>query len=350
MLQLTPKTSRGMSRSAAALSVGVVGAGEISRKSHLPVLVNIPGVDIAWIYDRNPASARALAGAYGLRALQSLSPEALPMCDIVLLAIPVESRGDYLKHLSSIGGAALCEKPFATSAAEHRRLIGQFTPHALGAGFMRRFFRSTMLLRQVVADGMFGPLLRIDISEGNRSKGSGVDSSFLDDPHLGASRGVLTDLGSHSIDLALYVSAATGFEVQSCTKVLDGAVDRKVTAAVRLHTAANGSMPVDLRYGVSWLDRQENRIQLTFERTKVWSALAPAAEVFAGNPNSPQEAIRLGGQSPGATTYNQAFYLEWQDFLEGFRAERESITSARAALLTTSLVEALFAAGSTTHA
>src|SRR5271155_1452070 len=84
MLQLTPKTGRGTSRSAAALSIGVVGAGEISRKSHLPVLVNIPGIDIAWIYDRNPASAQALAGAHGLRALPSLSPEALPMCDIVL--------------------------------------------------------------------------------------------------------------------------------------------------------------------------------------------------------------------------------------------------------------------------
>jgi predicted dehydrogenase len=349
MLQLTPKTGRGGSRSAPALSIGVVGAGEISRKAHLPVLVNIPDIEIAWIYDRNPGPAQALASAYGLRALQSLSPDKLPTCDIVLLAIPAESRGEYLNHLSAVGGAALCEKPFATSAAEHLRLIEQFTPHALGVGFMRRFFRSTILLRQIVADGIFGPLLRIDISEGNRSKGSGVDSSFLDDPRLGASRGVLSDLGSHTIDLALYVSAATGFEVRSCTKVLDGAIDRKVTAAVRLQTP-NGSMPAELNYGVSWLDRQTNRIQLTFERTKVWSALTPTAEVFAGNPDSPREAIRLGSQAFGATTYSQAFYLEWQDFLAGFRAQSEVITSARRALLTTSLVEALLAAGDTTHA
>jgi predicted dehydrogenase len=339
-----------MSRSPAALSIGVVGAGEISRKAHLPVLVNIPDVKIAWIHDRNPASAQSLAGAYGLRAVNSPRAEELPACDVVLLAIPVDARGDYLEHLSSTGGAALCEKPFATTAAEHRLRIGQFAPYALGAGFMRRFFRSTKVLRQVVADGIFGPLLSIDISEGNRSKGSGVDSSFLDDSRLGASRGVLTDLGSHSIDLALHVSAASAFEVQSCTKVLDGAIDRKVTAAVRLQTAANGSVPVELNYGVSWLDRQQNRIQLTFEHTKVWSALAPMAEVFVGNPESPQEAIRLASQAPGATTYNQAFYLEWRDFLDGLRAERESVTSARAALLTTSLIEALLAAGDTTHA
>jgi hypothetical protein len=131
---------------------------------------------------------------------------------------------------------------------------------------------------------------------------------------------------------------------------MDGAIDRKVTAAVRLHTPANGSVPVELSYKVSWLDRQDNRIQLTFEHTKVWSGLLPHAEVFVGSPESPEAAIRLAPQAPGATTYNQAFYLEWQDFLAGFRAERESITSARSALLTTSLVEALLTAGGTSHA
>lgn len=339
-----------MSRPTGTLSIGIVGAGEISRKSHVPVLVNTPDVEIAWIYDRRRAPAQDLAHAYGLRALHSLSPEQLPVCDVVLLAIPVDARGEYLDHLCSSGGAALCEKPFATSAAGHQLLIDRFAPHALSTGFMRRFFRSTMLLRQIVAHGIFGPLLKIEISEGNRSRGSGVDASFLDDPGLGASRGVLTDLGSHSIDIALYVSGATGFEVQSCSKVMDGAIDRKVTAAVRLHTPANGSVPVELSYKVSWLDRQDNRIQLTFERSKVWSSLLPHAEVFVGSPESPEEAIRLALQAPGATTYNQAFYLEWKDFLAGFRAERESITSARSTLLTTSLVEALLAAGGTTHA
>jgi predicted dehydrogenase len=338
-----------MSSSPGTLTIGIVGAGEIARKSHLPVLVNTPGVEIAWIYDRRRTPAEDLARAYGLRALHSLSPDQLPICDVLLLAVPVESRGGYLDHLSSIGGAALCEKPFAVSAIEHRRLIDRFAPHALGAGFMRRFFRSTMLLRQIVADGVFGPLLRIDISEGNRSKGSGVDSSFLDDPRLGASRGVLTDLGSHSIDLALYIAGATGFKVNCCAKVMDGAVDRKVTAAVRLNSDADGSMPIDLNYAVSWLDRQENRIQLTFRYAKVWSDLAPGAEVFAGNPESPATAMRLSSHAPGATTYNQAFHLEWADFLAGLRAKKESITSARSALLTTSLVECLLATGDVGH-
>ena len=103
------------------LAIGVVGAGEITRRSHLPVLVNLPDVRIAWIYDHLPERAQALAGAYGLPAIHSLAPHELPACDVALLAIPVGARCDYLQHFSRRGTAVLCEKPFAMSAAEHRR-------------------------------------------------------------------------------------------------------------------------------------------------------------------------------------------------------------------------------------
>jgi predicted dehydrogenase len=207
---------------------------------------------------------------------------------------------------------------------------------------MRRFFRSTILLRHVVTAGIFGPLLGIDISEGGRSKGSGVDASFLDDPRLGAARGVLADLGSHSLDLALYVAGASGFSVRSCRLIRDGAVDRKVGAEIDLHTPRSQSMPpILMQYGVSWLDRQENAIRLRFEHACVWSALAPNAEVYLGTPDRPREAMTVSASVGGAMTYNQAFFLEWQAFLDGVRARRESRVSAQSAFLTTSLLETL---------
>jgi predicted dehydrogenase len=331
-----------MSNPAAACSIGIVGAGEITRKSHLPVLASVADVEIAWIYDRNSESAAALGRAYGLTAVHPAALQDLPACDVVLLAIPVDARASYLDQLSVRGQAAFCEKPFARSHAEHLQFTERFEPHALGVGFMRRFFRSTMLLRRIVDDGMFGRLLAIDVREGNRSKGSGVDASFLDDPRLGASRGVLTDLGSHSIDLALYISGATAFQVRSRARVMDGNVDRRLEADVLLTTRRNGpTLPVEMHYCVSWLDRQANRIQLIFEHANVWSGLDPGAEVFVGNIESPGDALLLSTRSPGATSFNQAFYLEWEDFLTGFRAKRESTVSGRSALLTTSLVETL---------
>lgn len=326
------------------LLVGIVGAGEVTRRAHLPVLMNMPGTKIAWLYDHRPERAESLARAFGVKHLRATRNDEMPPCDVVLLAIPVEVRGEYLGYFRRTATSILCEKPFAMSAAAHAKAIAEFSPHQLGCGYMRRYYRSTMLLRQVVAQGAFGPLSAISIHEGNRSKGSGVDSSFLDDRGMGAARGVLADLGSHSIDLALHISRAESFRVKSLARVLDGSVDRKVEAQVELNcsTPAGGHL-VDLSYGVSWLDRQDNCIRLTFEHTTVWSGLAPSSEVYVGDPTRPDDAMTLSSPVVGASTFNQAFYLEWSDFLDGVRRSRESLVSARSALLTTALVEQLSA-------
>lgn len=324
-----------------SVSIGIVGAGEITRKAHLPVLLNIPRVRVAWLFDQRPERAVSLANAYGVPAVHSPAADQLPPCDVALLATPVEARADYLRHFAANGTAVFCEKPFALTAADHRRILADFAAHKLACGFMRRFYRSTMLLRRVVASQAFGPLLKIDVHEGNRSKGSGVDSSFLDDPTLGAARGVLMDLGSHSIDLALYISNAENFRVRACASVLDGSVDRQVTATVELNGAAPNRTPIAFNYGVSWLQRQTNRIHLQFERTAVWSELSAASVVYMGDPGQPADCLSLGSEVIGATTFNQAFYLEWCDFLDGLQAGRESEVAARRALLTTAVVDEL---------
>ena len=326
------------------LTIGVVGAGEIARRAHLPVLMNMPDVEMGWIYDHRPERAEALGRAYGIRAVHSAAADGLPACDVALLAIPVDVRGEYLQQFSSSGTAVLCEKPFAINSEEHARIVSDFPLHALGCGLMRRFYRSTTLLRDLVASAVLGPLLRIEVSEGNRSKGSGVDSSFLDDPRFAASRGVLMDLGSHSLDLALYISGAESFDIKSCSKEMDGNVDRKVSAKIQLALGSHAaSRPVEFDYCVSWLDKQANRICLRFERAVVWSELSVTGAVTLGDPEIPGHSIAMTSHLPGATTYNQAFYLEWRAFLDGLRAQRESAVSGRSALLTTALVERLLA-------
>ncbi len=332
------------------LTIGIVGAGEISRRAHLPVLLSTPNIEVAWLYDNNGARAGSLGMSFGVPHLHALPPDQLPACDLVLLAIPSDARGSYLRHFAASGTAVLCEKPFAMSTAEHTQALAGFAFHTLGCGYMRRFYSSTMLLRRIVGEGWFGPLRKLRIREGNRSKGSGVDASFLDDPRLGAARGVLADLGSHGIDLALHVCSASAFSLKRCDKILDGAVDRKVAADIELTAADAGQgASIHLDFAVSWLDRQDNRICLTFDKVSVWSDLSVTSDVYIGEPDRPREALTLHAPVAGARTFNQAFYMEWQEFLSGFRERRESLVSARSALLTTSLVETLLAADSDAH-
>src|SRR5215469_16318325 len=154
-----------------SLSVGIVGAGEVSRQIHLPVLCSMPEVRVAWIHDRDTRRCQALAQAYGIAGTTADTPQALPPADVVLLAIPVEARGTYLDAFAAGQTAVLCEKPFATTAASHRGLTERYSPERLGCGYMRRFYDSSQILRDVVARGWFGGLRRLRIAEGNRSRG-----------------------------------------------------------------------------------------------------------------------------------------------------------------------------------
>lgn len=326
-----------------ALSVGVVGAGTIAREMHLPVLSCMPDVEVQWICDVSADRARAAGNAYGIRNIVADSPADLPSCDAVLLAIPVGARDGYVDACGARGAAILAEKPFAVSAKKHRELIERFEPYQLGCAYMRRFYSSTLLLRHLVRTAPFGALLRIRISEGSRLTASRVDRSYLDDASQSASGGILSELGCHSLDAALFITGARGYEIHACEFACDGNVDRGITANIRL--SESGHIPscgVELEYCVSWLDRQENTILLEFENSSVWTGVGPGAEVYMGTPQTPAEATRLMPARRGAITANQAFYLQWRSFIDGIRAKSASVISAESALLGTVLIEDLY--------
>lgn len=327
--------------------IGIVGAGDIVRKMHLPVLQSLPEARVAWLHDAAPLRARAVAEAYGVSAVTADSPDELPDCEAVLLAVPAPVRATYLESFARRGMAVFCEKPFALTAQEHRRYLDWFEPHRLGCGYMRRFYRSSRILEQVIARRWFGSLREIRVAEGGRSRGSGSGSSFLDDPRFAAAGGVLMDLGTHTLDLALRFAGGGEFRVEHSALTLDGDVDRHAEARVSFGT-------VSLDYRVSWLTQQPNRLELQFADACVWTSIAPDARVFVGDPRAPREALELAthfdNPLEGATTPNQAFALEWREFLAGLAEHRESGVSAQRALPTTTLAEAIRTQGRAGHA
>jgi len=321
------------------MQIGIIGAGEIVRQMHLPVLLGMPGVRIAWLFDTAADRAAALAAAYGVRAVSAPTPVDLPPCDVALIAIPLPAREPYLRVMSERGTAVFCEKPFASGAVEHTRYIEWFAPHALGVGYMRRFYRSTRVLAHLLENRWFGPLQSLRIGEGGRSRGSGSGRSFLEDRRLAAARGVLTDLGTHTLDLVLQLVAPAGFVVRHSELILDGEVDRHAAASITLSRGAEPVVALD--WSVSWLTEQPNTIELRFRDVSAWCSLAPGAEVFIGDPARPARAARLGLELDGAISGNQAFFLEWQEFLRGVERREVSAVAAVSALQTTALAEAI---------
>jgi predicted dehydrogenase len=328
------------------LSVGVIGAGDIAHKVHLPVLMSMPQVRVQWIYDTNAARCRSVAAAHGRPAIGLCSPDQLPACDVVLLAIPVGVRASYYEVFAKRGTAVLTEKPFALSLDHHRSIVDMYAPYDLGCGYMRRFYSSTRMFRHLVESKPFGTLRRIVISEGNRVTASRVDRSYIDDPGQSSFGGILSELGCHSLDVALYVSGAHSYAVRSCEFAFDGPVDRKVTANIALWDSKQSPKEgITVEYCVSWLDRQANCITLEFENCSVWAEIGPGSEVRMGAADCPSTSITLVPATRGAMSANQAFFLQWQAFLAGVSSKTESEVSASSSVLSTGLIEALYSHG-----
>lgn len=325
----------------AELSVGIIGAGEISSRIHLPVLTPCEGIRIAYIADKNAQSARAVAGSYKLTAITvPENLEEIPVTDVVLLAVPVAARLPYYELFAQRKTAILAEKPLAISGADAERICAMYPDHALACGFQRRSFATAVLARRAVAEKWFGSLRGIEVSEGSLTTKTGVDSHFYDQPSAGG--GVLMDLGCHSLDLAMYISGASAAVPLEHRFVFDDGIDREIEARLTLETPGG---PCPLHYFVTWLRPTKNTIDLSFDNCTVSLSCRPAEALEIRGIADRRHRASLSAKGAGASTVYQAFYLEWVAFLDGVRSRQASKFSARSCLATVRAVEALYAEG-----
>lgn len=324
-------------------SIGIVGAGLITQNTHLPVLVNMTNARIDWVTDADNERARQLATAYSVPFIPlPNSPTELPACDVVLLAIPLIPRRPYYEQLAERGIAVLAEKPFAINSRDHSRFQGLYAAHKIGCGYMRRTYSTIQMFRKIVDESWFGPLCSIHIREGARITRTGVDSSYQDlDIREGG--GILVNLGCHSLDTALFVTGAKDFVVNGKEIVFDGNTDRKASGSISLKNLgghANSTCQFD--FCLSWLDSQPNTVELGFETLILRSPIAPSGIIDIVDRGSGTVKARLDATvNRGATTFNQAFYLEWKMFLQGLEDGHPSMISAASAGSTAQLIDEL---------
>jgi predicted dehydrogenase len=326
----------------AAVRVGVVGTGGITTAVHLPVLRNLPGVEVAWLADRHAPAAAAAARAFGVGRVAALGdPLDLPDCDLALLAVPLHARAPYLRFFAGRGTAVFTEKPFAVTAAEHREYLGWFGGRPVACGYMRRTYAGVRALALLLRHGWLGPLRAIRYAEGARVTSGGAGAALLDRPHHEGG-GVLRDLGCHGIDLVGVLTGQPAWRDVAAEIAWDGATDRQVRARFTL-ALADGPCAVD--FAVTWLGDTANELALVFDRAVVATGLRPDGGLTIADPAPGAPRRRLDLDAGGARTFYQAFGLEWQAVLAGLAAGRAGEFDAAGSLWTTELVAALYAAG-----
>lgn len=185
---------------------GVIGAGSIARKRHLPELLDNPDAEIAAICDRNLERAEELTDIYGGKAFSDYKQLiAMKDLDAVIVCATNTTHAEMTIAALRAGKHVMCEKPMATTLVDARAMIdaSEQTGKFLMITHNQRLAPACMKAREILQSGKLGKVLTFQTIFGHPgSEFWAIDggNTWFYKKNITAF-GVMGDLGIHKIDL-----------------------------------------------------------------------------------------------------------------------------------------------------
>jgi predicted dehydrogenase len=183
--------------------LGFLGTGWIGRH-RLEAVARSGEAEIAAIADICAENAsRASLSAPGARLVATLDELLAMDLDGVVIATPNAQHSSQAVRALERGLAVFCQKPLARTAAEARLVVeaAQRANRLLAVDFSYRFTEGMRRIAHLIGSGELGAVYAADLVFHNAY---GPDKEWFYDVALSGG-GCLMDLGSHLLDLALWV-------------------------------------------------------------------------------------------------------------------------------------------------
>jgi predicted dehydrogenase len=191
------------------VTVAVIGAGEHGRR-HAHAFRQLPGAELAGVYDQQEDRVRALAAELEVKAFTSLE-EALAAAEAVSIVIPTTAHAAVACRALEAGVDVLVEKPIARTLKEAERLIqaAEREGRILQVGHLERFNPGVVAAKAVTRQPLFFEIHRLGVFS---PRSLDVDVVF--------------DLMIHDLDLVLWMVGAPVRDVRAVgLPVLSNKVD-----------------------------------------------------------------------------------------------------------------------------
>ena len=177
------------------LKLGVVGNGRIAKR-FIKESKYVSGIDIDYIYGRNPQKLEQLCNDFGLEKYFTNYSEFLKNVDAVYIALPHTMHYEYTKNALLAGKHVLCEKPITLIEKETEELFkiakdkGLILQEAIKTVYSPCFDK----LISIAQSGIIGTIRDIDATFTKLL----TDKTLREfNPELGG--GSLTELGSYPL-------------------------------------------------------------------------------------------------------------------------------------------------------
>jgi len=139
---------------------GLIGCGEIARKSVGPALAELSACELAAVASRDRNRAQEFARDFGARRTWERWEDLVAdsEVDAVYIATPHYLHADQSVAAARSGKHVLCEKPLALNGGECLRVIEACSESGvkLGVAYYRRFYPVVGRLKELLASGVIG--------------------------------------------------------------------------------------------------------------------------------------------------------------------------------------------------
>ena len=190
------------------LKIGLIGCGGIANGKHMPSLSALPEVEMVAFCDIIVERAQAAAEKYGTPDAKVYEDYhellADPAIDVVHVLTPNREHAPITIDALHAGKHVMCEKPMAKTAADARAMVqaAKESGKKLTIGYQNRQKPESIYLKKVVNRGDLGEIYFAK-ALAVRRRGTPNWGVFLNEEEQGG--GPLIDIGTHSLDLTLYL-------------------------------------------------------------------------------------------------------------------------------------------------
>ena len=217
----------------------VLGTGRIGKMHAELIARQVPGAELAGVFDVVSASAQAVGDELGVTVASTLDEALAIDADAVAICTSTDTHIDVMVAAAEAGRAVFCEKPLSLDLAEVDRGLAAVDAAgvSLQVGFNRRFDPSHKAVADAVSHGAVGDVNICTIT--SRDPGPPPIA------YIKVSGGIFNDMTIHDFDMARYVTGSDVVEVFAKGAVrVDPEIGEAgdVDTAVVLLTHENGAL------------------------------------------------------------------------------------------------------------
>ncbi len=190
-----------------SINWGIIGCGDVCEKKSGPAFYKVPGSRLVSVMRRDAAKAADFAKRHGVEKSTGDADAVIndPQIDIVYIATPPGSHGEYALKVAAAGKHCYVEKPMARNATETQRMVDAFAARGLGlfVGYYRRTLPVFVKAKELLDAGEIGKLTAITHRHANAShrRDAGWRVNVAE-----SGGGHFLDLASHVFDALDYIT------------------------------------------------------------------------------------------------------------------------------------------------